>query len=404
MDIIEAVKRRWEDANGRLDERQRRSVLGAEARALGWGGIKAVSAATGVGLATVARGARELSEPLESAPPTGRSRRAGGGRRKLRETDAGLVQDLSRLVDSSTRGDPESPLCWTTKSLRHLSRELSDLGHSVSHVTVRTMLKAAGYSLQGNVKVLDGISHPDRNAQFEFISNTVKVAIESGQPAISVDTKKKELVGQFKSVGREWEKSGEPIEVNSHDFLDPDLGKVNPYGVYDLGANDGFVSVGTDNDTSAFAVEAIRRWWFRYGQPRYPDATELVVTADCGGSNGYRGRLWKQELANLATETGLTIRVSHFPPGTSKWNKIEHRMFSAITLNWRGRPLVSHEVIISMIAGTHNKSGLTIRAEMDKTEYPRGIVVTKAEIAALPIVGDDFHGEWNYVIRPSEKM
>jgi Rhodopirellula transposase DDE domain len=402
-----AIKQRWGVLRGVLDERQRRLLVGVEAKVRGRGGISAVAAATGVSRATVGAGLGEVEGLAASAagadadaPRVVRVRRPGGGRKRLADTDPTLLPELLALVDPLTRGDPQSPLRWTAKSLRVLAAELRAQGHAVSHVLVGRLLKAQGYSLQGNAKVIEGSQSPDRDAQFEHINAVVSAALAAGQPAISVDTKKKELVGRYRNGGREWEKSGQPTEVKVHDFIDPELGRANPYGVYDLGADAGWVSVGTDHDTAAFAVQTIRRWWASMGSARYPCATELVITADGGGSNGHRVRLWKLELGRLAEETGLTIRVCHFPPGTSKWNRIEHRLFSFITMNWRGRPLVSHEVIVSLIAGTRTRSGLTVHAEIDPAAYPKGVVVTDAELAAVRLDRDDFHGDWNYSIRP----
>jgi hypothetical protein len=332
-------------------------------------------------------------------PAAGSVRRSGGGRKAAVDKDPTLVSDLLELVDSSSRGDPESPLRWTCKSLRVLASELVARGHAISHVVVGRLLKAHGYSLQGNAKVIEGNQSPDRDAQFEHINARVSEALAAEQPVISVDTKKKELVGPFRNGGREWHPQGEPEKVRVHDFVDPELGRANPYGVYDIGADEAWVSVGTDHDTAAFAVQTIRRWWFTMGQQRYPGATELTITADGGGSNGSRVRLWKLELAALAQETGLDIRVCHFPPGTSKWNKIEHRLFSFITMNWRGRPLVSHEVIVQLIASTKTRSGLKVRADIDANSYPKGRVVSDAEFDAIKLERDAFHGEWNYLIR-----
>jgi len=406
-----AIRQRWDVLRGVLDERQRRLLVGVEARVLGRGGISAVAAATGVSRGTVTSGLGEIEALTASAaaaaaaadaPRVARMRRPGAGRKKLADKDPTLVPELLALVNPLTRGDPQSPLRWSCKSLRVLAAELRSGGHVVSHVVVGRLLKAQGYSLQGNAKVIEGNQSPDRDAQFEYINATVSAALAAGQPAISVDTKKKELVGQFKNGGREWQKSGQPTEVKVHDFIDPELGRANPYGVYDLGADAGWVSVGTDHDTAAFAVQTIRRWWLSMGRGRYPEARELTITADGGGSNGHRVRLWKLELSRLAQETGLTIRVCHFPPGTSKWNKIEHRLFSFITMNWRGRPLVSHEVIVSLIAGTRTRSGLSVQAEIDANAYPKGVVVSDAEFAAIKIERNDFHGDWNYCIRPGQ--
>ena len=399
------IGQRWALMRDHLNERQRRTLAAAEARVLGRGGVSQVSLATGLARGTIAAGMEELdgtdnqfmaSEPLAAATAT---RRPGGGRKPLTHKDPTLLKDLLALVDPTTRGDPESPLRWSCKSLRVLAEELQRQGHVVSHVVVGQLLKTEGFSLQGNAKVIEGNQSPDRNAQFEHINAVVSTALASGQPVISVDTKKKELVGQFRNGGKEWNPEGEPTQVKVHDFVDPELGKANPYGVYDIGADQGWVSVGTDHDTAAFAVQTIRRWWAAMGQQRYPKAHELTITADGGGSNGHRVRLWKLELGRFAQETGLNIRVCHFPPGTSKWNKIEHRLFSFITMNWRAQPLVSHEVIVNLIANTKTKSGLTVRAELDTNSYPKGVVVTDAELAAVGVEPNEFHGDWNYSIR-----
>ena len=391
---------------GRLDERQRRAFAAAEAKVLGRGGVAQVVAATGISRDTIVAGMEELEGSTNefmaarALAPSGSTRRSGGGRKAATHKDPALVPELLALVESSSRGDPQSPLRWTCKSLRVLADELKARGHAISHVVVGRLLKSQGYSLQANAKVIEGNQSPDRNAQFEHINASVATALAAGQPVISVDTKKKELVGQFKNAGREWHPTGAPEQVQVHDFVDPDLGRANPYGVYDVGADEGWVSVGTDHDTSAFAVQTIRRWWFTMGCQRYPQAEELTITADGGGSNGYRVRLWKLELSRLARETGLRIRVCHFPPGTSKWNKIEHRLFSFITMNWRGRPLVSHEVIVQLIASTKTRSGLTVRSEIDSNSYPKGVVVSDADFADIKLDLDAFHGEWNYSIRP----
>ena len=406
MQADSPIAQRWDLMRERLDERQRRAFAGAEARVLGRGGVAQVAAATGLARNTIVAGMQELdgsSNEFISAVPlagVGSTRRSGGGRKAATHKDLSLVPDLLALVDPTSRGDPESPLRWTCKSLRVLADELNARGHVISHVVVGRLLKAQGYSQQANAKVIEGNQSPDRNAQFEHINATVTKALVGGQPVISVDTKKKELVGLFKNGGREWQPEGEPESVQVHDFVNPELGRANPYGVYDIGADEGWVSVGTDHDTSAFAVQTIRRWWFTMGRPRYPKATELTITADGGGSNGYRVRLWKLELNRLARETGLRIRVCHFPPGTSKWNKIEHRLFSFITMNWRGRPLISHEVIVNLIANTKTRSGLKVRSEIDTNSYPKGLVISDAEFAVIKIDLDKFHGEWNYSIRP----
>jgi hypothetical protein len=409
MEVNSPIGQRWEILGAALDERQRRLLVGVEAKVLGRGGIAAVALATGVSRTTIVAGINEIEamkSPDFSADqvPTVRTsgtRQAGGGRKKIELKDATLLSDLLSLVDSSTRGDPESPLRWTCKSLRNLADELHAQGHKVSHVVVGKLLKSQDYSLQTNVKVLEGNQSPDRNAQFEHINAAVAAALQANQPVISVDTKKKELVGAYKNAGQEWLPSGEPVKVKVHDFIDKELGRANPYGVYDIGADEAWVSVGTDHDTSAFAVQTIRRWWFSMGKERYAQAKQLVITADGGGSNGHRVRLWKLELSRLAQEIGLDIEVHHFPPGTSKWNKIEHRLFSFITMNWRGRPLISHEVIVNLIASTKTRSGLTVRAELDTADYPKGLVISDAELDTIKIERDEFHGDWNYRIRSS---
>lgn len=385
-----------------LDERQRRLYAAVEAKVLGHGGVKRVHEATGVARGSIFAGLKELGQAIEVvAGEPRRIRRAGAGRKKLVEQDPGVREALERLVEPVTRGDPESPLRWTCKSLMQLSRELGVCGHTISHVSVGTLLKELGYSLQGNRKTLEGASHPDRNAQFEFINEKIETALAGGQPVISVDTKKKELVGQYKNGGKEWRPQGQPEAVKVHDFVDDELGRANPYGVYDLGSNSAWVSVGTDHDTASFAVATVRRWWFAMGQAIYPKAKELMITADGGGSNGSRVRLWKLELQRLADELAIPIRVSHFPPGTSKWNKIEHRLFSYISLNWRGQPLVSHEVIVNLIAATTTCKGLRVRAQLDTNSYPKGIKVSDDEFASIRLARDDFHGEWNYTITPN---
>ena len=380
-----------------LDERQRRLLMGAEARALGHGGIRLVARAAGVREATVALGVDELDSGAE---PLGRARRPGGGRKRAADLDPGLRPALLALVEPQERGDPMSPLRWTTKSTRKLAAELTAQGHKVSADTVGDLLRAEGFSLQGNAKAVEGKQHPDRDAQFRYISGQVREYQAAREPVVSVDAKKKELVGEFKNGGREWRPKGEPARVSIHDFPDRELGKAIPYGVYDLAANAGWVNVGTDHDTAAFAVESIRRWWKATGSSDYPLARRLLITADAGGSNGYRTRAWKTELAALAAETGLEITVCHFPPGTSKWNKIEHRLFSAITMNWRGRPLTSHEVIVNSIAATTTRTGLTVRAELDPGSYPTGTEISKAQMAAVPLARHRFHCDWNYTIHP----
>ena len=380
-----------------LDERQRRLLMGAEAQALGHGGIRLVARAAGVREATVALGVRELDSGEE---PLGRARRAGGGRKRVAGLDRGLRPALLALVEPDMRGDPMSPLRWTTKSTRKLAEELTRQGHRISADTVGDLLREEGFSLQGNAKTLEGKQHPDRDAQFRHINEQVREYQATKDPVISVDAKKKELVGEFKNGGREWRPAGEPVQVDTHDFPDRELGKAIPYGVYDLTANTGWVSVGTDHDTAAFAVASIRRWWQSCGAGAYPHARRLLITADAGGSNGYRTKAWKTELAALAAEAGLPITVCHLPPGTSKWNKIEHRLFSHITMNWRGRPLTSHEVIVNSIAATTTRTGLAVRAELDLGSYPTGIEISDAQMAAIPLVRNRFHGDWNYTIHP----
>jgi transposase len=381
-----------------LDERQRRLLLGAEARALGHGGIRLVAAAAGVREATVSLGVSQLESGCE---PLGRARRPGGGRKPLTETDPGLVPALLALVEPHERGDPESPLRWTVKSVRVLAAELRRQGHEVSADTVHTLLRSEGFSLQANAKTLEGRQHPDRDGQFRYISEQARAHQATADPVISVDAKKKEQVGQYASPGRTWRPAGDPVLAADHDFPGRGDGKVIPYGIYDLAANAGWVNVGTDRDTAAFAVESIRRWWDGRGRADYPGARRLLITADAGGSNGYRTRAWKTGLAGLARETGLEITCCHFPPGTSKWNKIEHRLFSRITMNWRGRPLASHEVIVNSIAATATRTGLTVHAEPGTGAYPAGIKVSDAELDALPAVAHYWHGEWNYTLLPA---
>ena len=395
----ESVARKYAVLRPHLDERQRRLVLGLEASELGRGGIKAVAQATGVHPDTIARGVREVTGEPE---PTPRVRAPGGGRKKLAETDPELTAALQALVDPATRGDPMSLLVWTTKSTKKLAGALSTMGHRVSDRTVARMLRDMGFSLQGNAKVAEGRQHEDRDAQFGYLNATVAEHAGAGQPVISVDSKKKELVGEFKNGGREYQPAGQPERVSVHDFPDKDLGKAIPYGIYDVSANTGWVSVGVDHDTSAFAVATLRRWWETIGNERYPGADRLLVCADGGGSNGYRIRAWKIELAKLAAETGLAITVCHLPPGTSKWNQIEHRLFSQITLNWRGRPLITHQVIVELISATTTSTGLSVHCVLDTEHYPTGIKYASADVEALPITRHDFHGEWNYTIHPHD--
>jgi len=387
-----------------LDEKQRRLLAGAEAIGYGEGGQKRIATLLGISQSTVARGMRELRNP--GTIDSERVRKPGGGRRRLTELDPELACDLERLIAPTTRGDPESPLRWTCKSTRKLAEELEAMkpGRSISSHSVGQLLHQKGYSLQAMQKTREGNGHPDRNAQFEHINSTVKAYQERAQPVISVDTKKKELVGDFKNGGSEWQPQGQPERARVHDFLIPELGKVNPYGVYDLARNEGWVNVGTDHDTAAFAVESIRGWWRSMGEEAYAGATDLLITADSGGSNGSHIRLWKVELQRLADETGLQIAVCHFPPGTSKWNNIEHRLFSHITQNWRGRSLRSHEVIVNLIANTTTRKGLTVRAQLDTNTYPTGVKVSDEELEAVEIRRSDFHGDWNYLISPRNRV
>lgn len=400
--LRDQLSRRFDVLLPYLDERQKRLALGTEARLIGHGGVRAVAVAAGVSEATVRAGVGELEAP-DSALPVGRSRRPGGGRKPASQHDPGLVVRLLRLVEPDERGDPMSPLRWTTKSLRHLAGELSRSGHPVSAPTVGRLLKANGFSLQSTSKTLEGVQHPDRDGQFRYINEQVKVHQADGQPVISVDTKKKEQLGQLPAAGREWRPKGDPVEVEDHSFFTtgPDVPLAVPYGIYDIAADSGWVNVGVDHDTSAFAVASIRRWWRQSGTREYPDAERLLITADAGGSNSYRYRLWKAELAAFAAEAGLQVTVCHFPPGTSKWNKIEHRLFSAITLNWRGRPLTSHEVVVATINTTRTRRGLAVHAELDENTYPLGIAVSKQELRQLPIHPHEHHGDWNYTIAPT---
>ena len=400
--LRDQLSRRFDMLLPQLDERQKRLALGTEARLIGHGGVRGVALAAQVSEATVRAGVSELVA-ADSSLPVGRSRRPGGGRKPAWKHDPGLVEALLRLVEPDERGDPVSPLRWTTKSLRHLADELSRSGHPVSAPTVGRLLKANGFSLQSTSKTLEGVQHPDRDAQFRYINEQVKSQQADGQPVISVDAKKKEHLGQLPAAGREWRPKGNPIAVEDHSFFatGPDVPLAVPYGIYDIAADAGWVTVGVDHDTSAFAVASIRRWWRGAGSQEYPHARRLLITADAGGSNSYRYRLWKAELAAFAAETGLTVTVCHFPPGTSKWNKIEHRLFSAITLNWRGRPLTSHEVVVATINATRTRRGLNVHAELDEQTYPLGIAVSKQELRQLPIQPHEHHGEWNYTIAPT---
>lgn len=399
-DAIEKVRRKFERLSGVLDERGRRVWAAAEAESLGYGGQSIVAKATGLSRVTLHREVSERGGDT-SAGHQDRVRKVGGGRKKLTQQGPGLLSALEALVEPTTRGDPESPLRWTCRSTRQLAVALASQGYEVSHQTVASLLDELGYSLQGNQKTKEGSTHPDRDAQFRFIHGRVEDFQRRGQPVVSVDTKKKELVGDFKNGGREWRPKGDPEQVRVYDFVDKALGKANPYGVYDPTANMGWVSVGVDHDTAEFAVETLRRWWEKMGRSRYPAATELLITADGGGSNGSRVRLWKVALQRLADQTGMSISVCHLPPGTSKWNKIEHRMFSHISMNWRGKPLFSHEVVVNLIASTTTRAGLKIEAEIDTNTYPKGIQVTDEELEKIKIQRADFHGEWNYTIIPT---
>ncbi|MDH3460107.1 MAG: ISAzo13 family transposase [Burkholderiaceae bacterium] len=397
------IAEKYEALCGVMDEQMRRLWSATEARALGYGGVSTVARAVGLTRPTITAGMKELGEARQLAPmaPKHRVRREGAGRPRVTDIDAGLRPALEELVEPATRGHPMSPLRWTCKSVRTLATELTRQGHAVSHQTVSEVLQNLGYSLQANRKTREGSEHPDRNAQFEHIARRAKEFQQRSQPVISVDTKKKELVGDFKNSGREWHPQGRPPAVRVHDFQDDELGKAIPYGVYDLGANAGWVSVGIDHDTPEFAVESIYCWWRQMGRKTYPEARDLLITADGGGSNGSRTRLWKVALQRLADVTGLKIGVCHFPPGTSKWNKIEHRMFCHITRNWRGRPLESLEVVVNLIASTTTTKGLRVRAALDTDEYPTGIKVDDATMASLHLIPDEFHGEWNYAIIPT---
>jgi hypothetical protein len=398
---VDTLRIRYERLEPFLDERGRRLFAANEALSLGYGGVTAMSAATGIARSTINRGIAELrcgANALERGV-----RRAGGGRKRAVERQPGLLAAVEALVEDAIRGDPQSPLRWVSRSQRNIAAALARQGFVASQKLVGHLLRQLSYSCQANRKTREGSRQPDRNAQFEHLNATVKTAIGEGQPVISVDTKKKELVGDFKNAGRELRRKGTPEPVRVHDFEIKELGKVAPYGVYDIAANQGWVNVGIDADTGAFAVESIRRWWQRLGQARYPRAERLVITADCGGSNGSRVRLWKRELQRFADQTGLAITVTHLPPGTSKWNKIEHRLFAYITQNWRAKPLVSHQVIVQLIGATTTETGLTVTCELDRSLYPKGIKVSDAEMATLNIEPNQFHGEWNYTIKPRQQ-
>lgn len=403
--VVARIQRKYKALQVEMDERMRRQWAAAEARELGWGGISVVSRATGISRPTITAGMRELEMPAaERAQAAERVRRPGGGRPSLADVDPELLAALEGLIEPVTRGDPESPLRWTCKSTRRLADELTRQKHPVGPRTVARLLVQQGYSLQANRKTREGGQHPDRNAQFEYINTCVQKFLRRGRPAISVDTKKKELVGNFKNAGREWRPQGTPEEVRVHDFQDKELGKAIPYGVYDMVHNQGWVNVGIDHDTAQFAAHSIRRWWTRMGHRRFPKAKELLITADGGGSNSHRSRLWKVSLQELADSLGLKLHVCHFPPGTSKWNKVEHRLFSFITQNWRGKPLVSLQTIVNLIASTTTRKGLVVKAEIDTHEYQTKLKVTDEKLAQVRITRNAFHGDWNYTISPRKKL
>ena len=399
---LKTLRRKYRGLRSVLTERSRRVWAASEALALGHGGIGLVEAATGISRSTISRGIRELDTPGVTLPAD-RTRRPGGGRKRTVDTDDELAADLDTLVEPTASGDPDSPLRWTSKSVRRLATELQAMGHTVSYRLVAQLLKAADYSLQANRKTREGPQHPDREAQFQYLNAQVRRFQRQHRPAISVDTKKKELLGDFKNPGREWRPAGNPAAVRVHDFLIKEQGKAVPYGVYDITRNEGWVSVGIDHDTASFAVHAIRRWWHHMGRSAYPDTTALLITADAGGSNGSRVRLWKWELQQFANRTGLTITVCHFPPGTSKWNKIEHRLFSHIAMNWRGKPLVNLVTTISLIGDTTTEDGLRVRSEVDAGHYPKGVVIRDEQMAQIQLEPHAFHGDWNYTICPRHK-
>lgn len=398
----ERIRKKFEALAPVMDERMTRLWAAAEAHALGPGGPSVVTRATGIRGKRLWMGRKDLDElaknPPQEPPRKQRVRRPGAGRKPLTETDPTLVKDLESLIDPVTRGDPESALRWTCKSTSKLAEALKQMGHEVGETSVRSLLAELGYSLQANAKVREGTSHPDRNAQFEYINAQAEVFLAANEPVISVDTKKKELIGDYKNGGREWHPKGEPERVQVHDFIDPELGKAIPYGVYDIGRDEGWVSVGIDHDTAQFAVSSITQWWKAMGSKVYPDATRIMITADSGGSNASKSRLWKLELQDFADITGLDVTVAHFPPGTSKWNKIEHRLFSHISMNWRGRPLLSHQTVVNLIASTKTRSGLKVRAKLDRAPYAPGIEVTDSEMKKIELRAHAFHGDWNYTI------
>jgi transposase len=397
VNIESTLKSKYHTLFDHLDERQRRLIAAADAVEIGRGGVSLVSRCSGISRPTIHKGLEELHQaPL----PQGRMRRPGAGRKALIETNPALLAEMEQLIEPATRGDPMSPLRWTSKSTRHLAEVLRRRGYAVSHETVAQLLRGLGYSLQGTAKTLEGTQHPDRDAQFEYLNRLTRRYLRNGWPVISVDTKKKELVGRYQQAGREWQPEGRPEKVLVHDFRNAEVSKAIPYGIYDVGQDLGWVNVGIDHDTAAFAVESIRRWWRSMGAPLYPSTDRLLICADAGGSNGPRLRLWKVELQRFAAETGLKVTACHFPPSTSKWNKIEHRLFSHITMNWRGRPLVSHDVIVNLIGATRTASGLRIKARLDKRKYPQGVEVSDDELRAVKLTRHRFHGDWNYTIHP----
>ena len=398
---VRAARKRYREMAPVLNEQSLRRFVALEAKALGHGGVSLMSQISGLARSTIYHGLADIRDDISA--PAGRVRKPGGGRKKKPAADPTLIVDLKRLVEPTTRGDPMQPLLWTTRSLRNLVNALATKGHEVCPTVVGKLLRDMGYSLQANSKTREGDQHIDRDAQFQYINTQAIAFLAANEPVISVDTKKKELVGNFKNNGREWRRQGMPELVNVHDFIDPKLSRAVPYGVYDINNNVGWVSVGTDHDTASFAVNAIRRWWRTMGKKRHPKARRLMITADGGGSNGYRVRLWKVELQKLADELKLPITVCHLPPGTSKWNKIEHRLFSFITINWRGKPLRSYRAIVQLIAATSTDAGLKVRAELDENKYPKGVKVSDAELEAVNLSRHPFHGDWNYTISPARK-
>ena len=405
-ETLEGIRRKYMALSPVMDERMRRQWAASEASTLGWGGVTTVAEATGLAWNTIKAGMRELDHRAAhpNEPVDDRLRCRGAGRKRLTETDPQLLAALEELVDPATRGHPESPLRWTCKSTRELAGALKRKGHNVSHPVVADLLRELGYSLQANAKVVEGKDHPDRDEQFRYINREVKKCLRKKWPVISVDTKKKELVGEFKNSGREWREKGNPRRVNTHDFPSSGHGKAIPYGVYDIGRDMGWVNVGRDSDTASFAIESIRRWWRGMGKRHYLSAKGLLICADSGGSNGYRLRLWKVELQNFANELGMPVTVCHFPPGTSKWNKVEHRLFSHISMNWRGQPLVSHEVVVNLISATKTKSGLRVKAKLDKKIYPTKVKISDQEMKSLNLLPHKFHGDWNYTVRPHKAV